>query len=203
MINSLSKLAKGIADTFGPDCETLVMDMDNQENAILSINNGHITGRSVGGPASALALEAVHSNEKGRDLLNLCSVLDNGHFIKTSVFSVHDNDSGRTFVLIINFDYTNIMSGLAAMENITRIQLLDKHNVFYQNTNQILTNMLNDAVKQIGCSPEKMNKDERIQLVRYLNDKGGLLIQKSAHVIADFLGVSRCTIYNYLREIQN
>lgn len=203
VLTYLNKIAKGIADTFGPDCETLVIDMDNQAHAILSINNGHVTGRSIGGPASALALDAVRSNEKGRDLTSFRSVLENGHSIKTSVFSVYDSDSKRTFVLVINFDYTRLLTGMMSMENLTRIQLQDTHNVFYQNTNELFTKMLNEAIDQIGHSPKDMTRAERIQVVRTLNEKGGLLIQRSVQTLAESLGVSRCTIYNYLKEIQS
>ena len=44
----LDRTAKGIAETFGSSCETLVHDMSISTHPILSIYNGHVSGRTVG-----------------------------------------------------------------------------------------------------------------------------------------------------------
>ena len=48
-----------------------------------------------------------------------------------------------------------------------------------------------------------MNKSDRITLIRNLKNAGVFKIQKSVPYIAEQLGVSRYTIYNYLNEIQD
>lgn len=42
-----------------------------------------------------------------------------------------------------------------------------------------------------------------IKIVRFLDERGALLIQKGVQIIAEKLNVSRYTIYNYLNEINN
>lgn len=44
----LDRTAKGIAQMFGSSCETLVHDMSVPDHPILSIYNGHVSGREVG-----------------------------------------------------------------------------------------------------------------------------------------------------------
>ena len=44
----LDRAARGIAEMFGSTCETLVHDMGSLSHPILSIYNGHISGRTVG-----------------------------------------------------------------------------------------------------------------------------------------------------------
>jgi predicted transcriptional regulator YheO len=46
----LDRTARGIAEMFGSTCETLVHDMGVPTHPILSIYNGHISGRTVGSP---------------------------------------------------------------------------------------------------------------------------------------------------------
>ena len=48
----LDSVAKGIADTFGSNCETLIHDLDVLEHPILAIYNGHVTGRKAGSTTS-------------------------------------------------------------------------------------------------------------------------------------------------------
>ena len=44
----LDRTARGIAEMFGSSCETLVHDMGVPTHPILSIYNGHVSGREVG-----------------------------------------------------------------------------------------------------------------------------------------------------------
>ena len=44
----LDRTARGIAEMFGSTCETLVHDMGDPSHPILSIYNGHVSGRTVG-----------------------------------------------------------------------------------------------------------------------------------------------------------
>ena len=48
-----------------------------------------------------------------------------------------------------------------------------------------------------------MNKNDRITLIRNLTHAGVFKRQKSGPYVAEQLGVSRYTIYNYLNEIQD
>ena len=48
MLVLLTGLAKGIAQTFGTNCETLIQDLSVRTHPILAIFNGHVTHREVG-----------------------------------------------------------------------------------------------------------------------------------------------------------
>ena len=49
---------------------------------------------------------------------------------------------------------------------------------------------------------DTLDKEDKVAVVRYLDNKGAFLIKKSAERVADFLGISRFTVYNYLNEAQ-
>ncbi len=53
------------------------------------------------------------------------------------------------------------------------------------------------------CKPlDEMSRTEKQQLVRYLDDRGAFSLRKSVERVADMLGVSRFTVYNYLDAIR-
>ena len=54
MFNNLCQIARMIAETFGPGCETVVHDCDRYENFIAAIYNGHVSGRKRGEAGSRL-----------------------------------------------------------------------------------------------------------------------------------------------------
>ncbi|WP_447006976.1 aminotransferase class V-fold PLP-dependent enzyme [Saccharothrix isguenensis] len=56
------------------------------------------------------------------------------------------------------------------------------------------------AVASVGVPVELMKKSHRTRVVRLLDDAGLFLIKDSVDYLADALGVTRFTIYNYLNE---
>ena len=45
-----------------------------------------------------------------------------------------------------------------------------------------------------------MTKEDKIRVVRYLNDAGAFLITKSGDRIASVLGISKFTLYKYMES---
>ena len=56
----LDRTARGIAEMFGSSCETLVHDMGVPSHPILSIYNGHVSGREVGSTMDILGIGLVY-----------------------------------------------------------------------------------------------------------------------------------------------
>lgn len=54
------------------------------------------------------------------------------------------------------------------------------------------------AEAQIGHPLSEMSRAEKQQVVRFLDERGAFALRKSAETVADALGVSRFTVYNYL-----
>ncbi|MFR5600596.1 MAG: helix-turn-helix domain-containing protein [Holdemania filiformis] len=47
-----------------------------------------------------------------------------------------------------------------------------------------------------------MNKEEKMEIVRFLDHKGAFLITKSGDKICAFLDISKFTLYSYLDTIR-
>lgn len=69
----LIPVMRAIAATIGPRCEVVLHDIghvDRLAHAIIWIENGHVTGRHVGGSTTNLGLEALRSGLEDPDRLN-------------------------------------------------------------------------------------------------------------------------------------
>ena len=86
------------------------------------------------------------------------------------------------------------------MEKITMQQEnTEKTNeVFTKNVEELLAAMMQEELRVLGKTVEELSKEEKIAIVHSLDDKGAFLIKKAAEQVAEFLGTSRFTIYNYL-----
>ena len=72
--------------------------------------------------------------------------------------------------------------------------------LFVGNVDELLEIMMKEAVSMTGKSVGNLTKEEKVAVVHNLDGKGFFLIKKAAEKLADFLGLSRYSIYNYLNE---
>jgi len=60
--------------------------------------------------------------------------------------------------------------------------------------------MLDTAESELGVRASEMSRGQKQQVVKELDERGAFLIKKSVEQVAQRLGVSRFTIYNYLDQ---
>jgi hypothetical protein len=59
-----------------------------------------------------------------------------------------------------------------------------------------------DAVeREVGCSVEEMNREQKQTAIRLLDERGAFILRRAVEDVADAMGVSRITVYNYLNAI--
>jgi predicted transcriptional regulator YheO len=69
--------------------------------------------------------------------------------------------------------------------------------------NQLLDALLKKAMEEVGKPVSYMTRDDKIRVVKYLDQKGAFLITKSGNRICQFLDISKFTLYSYLDEIHS
>lgn len=202
--DSLCRMADGIAATFGSRCETLIQDMSRKDHPVLAIYNGQVTGRTVG------STEDVYGNETRADeqssfvsdvyddMINQIVVTRSGKYLKSTTFNFIGE--GYHYALGINFDATEMKAMLPLLDELVSANTDLLSSIQSHNT-KALTQMFNECVVEIGKAPSAMSRMERIQLLRRLNEQNALEYYKAITFIAEKLGVTRNTVYNYLKEI--
>ena len=70
------------------------------------------------------------------------------------------------------------------------------------NINDVLNNVVADTLESYGKPVAYMNKEEKVHIVRKLDEQGAFLIKGAIDYVAKILCVSRYTVYNYLDEIR-
>lgn len=203
MLDFLKRIADGISVMFGSNCEVVIHDLENSESSILYITNNHVTEREVGDKLDLLGTRDIDELYKGVDLVNLNGISKNNHLLKCSTF--HAKGEDYHFALGVNFDYTNVLMIQSLVNDFTRVgdSIEIAASEKDENLEQKLDEFYNNAVNHIGKPIPFMRKRERVEMIRYLQDKGAFSIHKSIPIIAEKMKVSRYTIYNYLREIKN
>lgn len=198
----LKRLADGMCLMMGKHCEVVIHDMKNFERSVLYINNGHVTNRNIGDKFKVLGIKDVGEFFNGTDLINCKAVTNDNRSLKSSTFHVKTDD--YHFAVGINYDYTNLSFFNLELEDFLKVgedinEAIDDHAI----SDHLLESTFEEAVKTIGKPVALMNKQDRLNVVRFLDEQGIFTVQKSIPLISEKLNVSRFSIYNYLKEIKN
>jgi hypothetical protein len=66
-----------------------------------------------------------------------------------------------------------------------------------------LDRLVMSVERELGGFLEELSRSDKQAAVRLLDERGAFLLRRAADDIADRMGVSRITIYNYLNAIEN
>ena len=188
----LDRAARGIAEMFGSSCETLVHDMGVPSHPILSIYNGHVSGRTVGSTLDILGTDReLEPEARTSDQVNLYATTPSGAQIKSSTFHLIGED--YNLALGINFDYTSLVYANRILVDLMSAQA-DLKTALWQGGDSALGDLFDECLAALG-------KTDRLKLVAMLEQKNAFSYRKSVPFVSRRLGVSRYTVYKYLDEL--
>ncbi len=196
----LDRTARGLAEMFGSSCETLVNDMDVPTHPILSIYNGHVSGRRVGdtsvitGTDLALDAEAVVS-----DQVNLAATTPEGRKTKSSTFHLITDEFN--LALGVNFDYTALAAAERVLSDLSSVRSDLQSALWQDQDSRQLTDLFERCLTAMGRPVDDMDKEDRLKMIALLEQHNVFSFRKSVPYVAKRLGVSRYTVYKYLGEI--
>lgn len=204
--NTLCHMAHVIATHFGDTCEVAVHDLTDKNavnSSIIYIENGHVTGRAVGDGASNVVLKQLSNSSKDDDKtdhIGYFAKTADGKLIKSSTVYIKDDKGDVIAIFSINQDITALsLAANAISDMVSPIDSnIDKPEKITPDVNELLDELIWQSVDLIGKPVAMMNKDDKIKAIRYLNDKGAMLITKSGDKIAKFFGISKFSLYSYI-----
>ena len=195
----LDRTARGIAEMFGPVCETLVQDFDSPSHPILSIYNGQVSGRDVGSTLDILGSDKLlDANAQTTDFVNLYAVTPGGAQIKSSTF--HLMGERYNLALGINFDFTSLVYANRTLMGLMSADA-DLQSALWSGGEGQLGQIFDECVSALGKPLSDLNKKDRMKLVALLDQKNVFSFRKSVPFVAARLKVSRYTVYKYLDEL--
>jgi predicted transcriptional regulator YheO len=207
MINGISweflaQLAKGITQQFGKNCEVAVHDLSEnyKESSIVIIENGEVTSRKVGDGPSHVVLEALHGDQsKLQDHMSYLTKTRDGRILKSTTLYIRDESKKIIGIFSINFDITGLLMVDNALKPLISVESTEKEpERIPQNVNDLLTQLIEQSVQQVGKPVALMTKDDKIKAIQFLNNSGAFLITKSGDKVSKYFGISKYTLYSYI-----
>jgi len=198
----LKKLTHVLAAAMGSICEVVLHDFSNAEHSIVAIENGHVTGRKLGDSVGVFGLQALRDQPKD-DLINYRTTTKDGKLLRSSSLFLHD-DNGEMFgAICINVDLTQILKTQKLFDELTSTTKGAIDEGFETNVEEALDLLIRDAIRATGKENCAMDREDKIQVISYLESRGAFLIRYSIDRVAQSLKISKFTVYNYLEEVKS
>lgn len=195
----LDRTARGIAEMFGSSCETLVHDMGVPSHPILSIYNGHVSGREVGSTMDILGIGLeLDADSSVTDFVNLAATTPDGRQTKSSTFHMIGED--YNLALGINFDYSSLVYANRILVDLMSAEA-DLQSAMWHGGEGQLTQIFEECLAAVGKPVNALTKRDRMKIIALLDQKNAFSFRKSVPFVAKRLQVSRYTVYKYLGEL--
>lgn len=211
VLNLLRPLVDAIGQTVGPHCEVVLHDLRIPERSIVAIRNGSVTGRRVGGPLvggpiNDIALKLLDSEVKDSSLLigYKTHARDNLELRATSL--VLRTPQGKPVIaLCINIDLSTLSMARMLLEEISKPVPSDgsTEEASQRDVDDIVAQVIREALDEAGKAPKFMDREDRLHAVRLMHERGLFLVKGGVERASAALGISRFTLYGYLKEIRH
>lgn len=204
---NLSGIIRMIAEQFGAKCEVVLHDHSKDyEHTIVGIENGHVTGRAIGGCGSNLGLEVLNGKKDSNGMFRYYTQLKDGRIVKSSTLYLKDTQGKVIGSICINFDVTDLMNIgkiISEYEFDMPVSSVPEQEVFAESVGELLEELIKACELAIGKHPSYMSKQEKVEAIKYFDSKGAFLIAKAGDRISKYLQISKNTMYGYLEESRN
>jgi predicted transcriptional regulator YheO len=202
-LNKYIAIADAIAQTFGKNCEVVLHDLTNPQSSAIYVVNGHVTGRKVGQSFHHLITQVLLSNKFQNDFVaNYKTETADKKTIKSTTALIRNSIGEVIGALCINYDLSPFEALKDIINDFSQVEqgAVQDSAGQYDSVLEIVDKLIDRIIDKERV--DDMDRNQKLQLVKFMNDKGVFLIKGSVEKVAELLKVSKVTMYSYLDEVK-
>ena len=210
-----AKLVYFLSAALGDNCEIALHDLTSKDQEIVAISNNPISGREVGAKLSNLSLHYLEEKQYLNHyyVMNYKTVGNDGKLMRAATYFI--KEEGREMpvgMLCINVNISDLEYLTSTIKKILGIKEEKDIEFKMDNPVEILSSPLDEMIdmyikeclEKMGFPSyflaERLNVDEKIKVVKYLQEKGTFKVKGAIVLVAEKLAVSEPTVYRYLKK---
>ncbi len=204
-------IAKIIVETFGDDCEVVLHDLRNPEHSVVYVENPVVTKREVGESFDHIVKQVIFSKKlKDNYVCNYYFKTSLNVLVRSSTLLIRDKDDNLIGALCINVDTSRVTRQIdylkSFLPNSEATFLNDISDEMLKNDFEIddndlhVSTMITSLIDNIldDCNINELNRDEKIEKIRFMDKKGIFLMKGSIDIVASKMNINKVTVYSYL-----
>ena len=210
-----AKLVYFLSAALGDNCEIALHDLTSKDQEIVAISNNPISGREVGAKLSNLSLHYLEEKQYlNHDyVMNYKTVGNDGKLMRAATYFIKEEVREMPVgMLCINVNISDLEYLTSTIKKILGIKEEKDIEFKMDNPVEILSSPLDEMIdmyikeclEKMGFPSyflaERLNVDEKIKVVKYLQEKGTFKVKGAIVLVAEKLAVSEPTVYRYLKK---
>ncbi|MGW4290893.1 helix-turn-helix transcriptional regulator [Streptomyces sp. NPDC004673] len=201
LLSEAKKVAVALGRMFPGLCEVVLHDLRDPDHAIRTIEN-NLSGRAPGDPATELGLARIADPDYPDVVQNYPNRFPDGRPAKSTSIGIRNSAGEYIAALCLNLDVSVLSPVALALANL--VATGTEHGAELPETlrdrrSRELRGTVEELAARRGGTPRSLGRDAKRELVRHLHGEGWFDARDAAQTIADLLGVSRATVYNYTK----
>ncbi|ALV41396.1 DNA-binding protein [Pseudarthrobacter sulfonivorans] len=200
LLKELDKITIALGRTFPGLCEVVLHDLRDPLHTVRTIEN-NISGREPGDSATELGIARIHDPGFPEVLQNYSNTFPDGRAAKSTSVGIKDSNGNYIAALCLNVDVSMLGAlshTFAALVRTDEQAPIVEESLRPKSLEDIRA-FIADYAAQRGLTPLSLDQSASRELTKKLRDNGFMDIKKSIPTVSETLGVSRATIYNYLK----
>lgn len=223
-LNQYIKLTEFLGVVLGPDYEISLHDARDQENSIIAISNGHVSGRTVGDPLTEYAKKVLIEKvfEQKDYLHNYKGIaVENDTMLRSSTFFIKGAGGEVELLLCINFtdaryrdlsdrllklrhpdafvDTNFVYNKERAMKEWDRSRETES---FHGSVSSATEGAIEQVLKAKNVPADRLRMDEKLEIIAILEKKGVFRLKGAVKQVAQDLRCSEASVYRYLASLK-
>lgn len=210
----------------GPRSEIVLHDTTDLSSSVVALTHGYVSGRALGAPATDLVLKVLRNGQHHDSdfFANYLAESAAGGRFRSSTFFIRDSEAAVIGLLCINIDDTALLAARDALEALTATKEIRKEfapdsaaaaagrddavpvGAVVERLSTTADDLTLDTVSRLVASqavpPARMTPEEKMAIVRALEESGTFLLKGAVAKVAGALQVSEPTVYRYLKQVR-
>lgn len=206
-IQAVLQVIDGLYEILGSRHEVIVHDLSQLEHSIVAVR-GTITNRKPGGPPTNYLLQFLKKyGDEAPNRINYRSMTSDGRILRSTTIFIRDEDGHIIGSLCINQDLTDYIVASKLIQESLDFPQTEQENgepeeLFARDINEVMEAMVRSELELVQKPVAYMQKEDKLTIVQNLEEKGIFDVKGSVEYVAECLGVTHFTVYNYLKEIR-
>jgi len=201
-----------LGEVLGKNTEIILHDLTNYEHSVVHIVNGHISKRKIGDSITDFMLDFISTKSKDNDnfICKYSSQTSDGKLLYSSTYFIKDDNNNIVGALGLNSDYEEYKKTLSFFSSLLPNYIDDKiislNNIkenLSSDSQSLTLSKIDKVIEQFQIPPQRMNKDEKMQVISALNSCGIFNLRGAVQEVAKKLHMSDPSVYRYLKEIKS
>ncbi|WP_308752473.1 PAS domain-containing protein [uncultured Anaerotruncus sp.] len=205
ILESCKTVVDGLADYLGDGYEFVLHSLENLDQSVVKIINGHYTGRKEGAPITDLALNMLSRIEADGDrgYISYRAKNKKGEPLKATTIIIKGEGGRAIGLLCINFYLNTPFSRI--IDNFVEESQYAPNFIkesYASDPDELLRQATVSAKERVNVDANIIPSQKNKEIISILYSQGIFKLKDSVIKIADILGISKNTVYLHLRALQ-